>query len=556
MKTRAVVLMGSLLVAALPGFAQSAQPAGEVSALLPVAHIERAAARAEARLRDPLLWRDWFETAAQARARLTLLDGSLVNVGSGARLQILEHDQATERSEMELQFGKVRAEVKKRTQAGGRFEVRTSSAVIGVIGTHLYVAAAAALTTVINFDGQVRVRNGDPAVTGEETLAPFELAEIPPGQPPRKRWATLEELLQALRDTLPGLPLAGLPAQARPGSCVSGSASGAVTGAAESALQVVPGGCALPDLTPVRLCVPETAGPGAQDYAVRMADGALRWGSLLVLPPAPLQDAWLLVSSELPPGATQLARLVGRDHQPLAGVPVRLRQGGQETVVQTDENGGFTVHAPEEGTLEVEVSRAQPGSRPPFVELPPIKVAVKAVKDLKMGEEGEFQQPGSFVTVPGEVAKANLGEQSLPIVRTLTRSGQAFSTIPVPRDAPGGGKALELENPSGERRRRVLTVFEIIGGRLDQSQLMSGQPTQGEYYVCVGGTSDQPRKIRARIRAIGPVHFIGRGASGRSFEQTFTAEPGGLLRIPFQIQAEKGSPAGIPFVLQLFLQGG
>ena len=101
-----------------------------------------------------------------------------------------------------------------------------------------------------------------------------------------------------------------------------------------------------------------------------------------------------------------------------------------------------------------------------------------------------------------------------------------------------------------------MTVFEIIGGKLDQNQLMSGQPTQGEYYICVGGTGDQLRKIRARIRAIGPVHFIGRGASGRSFEQTFTAEPGGLLRIPFQIQAEKGSPTGIPFVLQLFLQGG
>jgi len=313
-------------------------------------------------------------------------------------------------------------------------------------------------------------------------------------------------------------------------------------------------------LTPVRICVPETARPGVQDYAVPMADGALRWGSLLVLPPAPLQDAWLIISSELPPGATQQARLVGRDHQPLPAVPGRLRQGGQETVVQTDENGSFTLHAPEEGTIEVVISRAPPaasGPSPTFTMLPPIEVTVKVVKDLKMGDDAEFQQPGSFVTVPGEVAHARLGEHELPAVRTLTRSGQAFSTIPVPRDRAGGADELDLENPAGERRRRPLTVYQIIGGRLDQNQLMSGQPTQGEFLVCVGSTSDTPRKVRARIQVVfGPVHFIGRGGSGRRFEQTFSSQSNGLLRIPFQIQAEKGSPTGIPFQLQLILQGG
>ncbi|MGH9804404.1 MAG: hypothetical protein ACRD4D_04465, partial [Candidatus Acidiferrales bacterium] len=59
----------------------------------------------------------------------------------------------------------------------------------------------------------------------------------------------------------------------------------------------------------------------------------------------------------------------------------------------------------------------------------------------------------------------------------------------------------------------------------------------------------------ARIAAIGPVHFKGKGARGKQFEQTYTVERSGLLRIPFQIQAEKGSPTGIPFSLNLVLTG-
>lgn len=556
-----------LILCALAGYGQSPpQQAAEVSALLPVAHIERgAAARADARLNDPVFWQDWFETEAQGRARLAFLDGSLLNVGSGARLQVVEHDQTSERTELELRFGKVRAQVKQRTRPGGRFTVRTDSAVVGVIGTHLYVSAAAALTTVINFEGQVRVSNADRSVAGEETLEPFELAEIEPGQPPHKRLATLEELLQALRDTLPGLPLAGAPMRARAGACVQATLGEAVTGPADPAsspLNIVTRGCKGPDVTPVQMCVPESAPPGVREYAMRAADGSLRWAALLVEPPAPYEGARILVAPELPPGATHYARVVGRDNQPLAGVPVRVRRGSEEQIIYTDENGAFVVQAPESGTFELAVSREAPGSgteagaaRGPFGRPEPLVAIVKVVDRMEARSElPDYGQRGTLVGVPGQVESARIGETPLPVLRTITRAGKTVSSVVIPAELPEGPRELELEEPGGQRKTHSLFVYEVLWGHLDQAALSTGGVTNGEFLVCVGPPGEKSRKIRARIVATGPVSFRGPGGKGKDYERSFSLESSGLLRIPFQIQAEKGSPTGIPFFLNLSLQ--
>ncbi len=54
---------------------------------------------------------------------------------------------------------------------------------------------------------------------------------------------------------------------------------------------------------------------------------------------------------------------------------------------------------------------------------------------------------------------------------------------------------------------------------------------EGEFLVCVGSTAAKRLKVRAHIVAIGPVHFRGAGAKGKSFERTFEVEPNGLLRV-------------------------
>ena len=88
---------------------------------------------------DPLFWRDWFETKERGRARLGLNDGSVINVGSQARLQVLEHEQAAETTELLLQAGKARTWIRRQSTPGRKFQVRTNAAVIGFIGTHVYV---------------------------------------------------------------------------------------------------------------------------------------------------------------------------------------------------------------------------------------------------------------------------------------------------------------------------------------------------------------------------------------------------------------------------------
>lgn len=550
-------LAGVALTILLPlsAGAQAADKAGEVSALLPVGRIQSGTnPSAEAKLQDAIHWRDWFETEARGRARLALLDGSQINVGSEARFQVLRPQGATKQTEVELQFGKIRNQVA--GAPGKRFEVRTDSAVVGVIGTHFYISRAAGLTTVINFEGKVKVSNADATVVGEETLEPFELAEIEPGKPPRKRWATLEEILRALEDTLPGPVTRLSPQRARAGSCIPASVDLEMSSAiAIPKFQITSRGCAGPDIQPVQICVPEDARPGAYEYSFDASDGTTRWGAFLIEPRAELQDAWLVYLDPLPLGSTHTARLLGAEEKPLAGIRVHIRQGGEEKTVTTDENGGFVIEARQLGVLEVEVPRGSGKSTGPFEDVKPIKVSIRVVE--KVEEEWgvpEFAQRGRLVTVKGELESIALGDRRLPLLKTALRGGGTLSTFPMPRQIPEGAQPLRLTEPGRPPREQRLFVYEIVGGRLDQHALISGNVTPGEFLICVGVSDAQPRKLRARISAVGPVQFRGKGAKGKKFEDTLGVSSSGLLRIPFQIQAEKtGTSAAIPFTLTLVL---
>jgi hypothetical protein len=553
MRKRLVPAILALFVLPLTLQAQGApDQAGEVSALLPVGRIERGAnPPMEARLQDAVHWRDWFETEARGRARLSLLDGSQINVGSEARFQVLRPQGATQQAEVELQFGKIRSRVA--GAPGRRFEVRTDSAVVGVIGTHFYIHRAPGRTTVINFEGQVAVRNVDASVPGEETLEPFELAEVEPGQPPRKRPATLEEILRALEDTLPGPVMRLEPWQVSAGSCVSATVGEALRSATDEIartefFEVQRRPCAAADLTPLRVCAPPTAPPGVHEYQFDLANGTRRWGAFLVRAASPLEGARLVIARELPPGATHYARVVGKDGQPLAGVPVRIAIDGQPTTVETDANGGFSFRAPEQGGVEVEVVTDTRTAPPEAVAK--VVVTDPATKLLVP----DFSERGSIVTLPGDVRSVQLGSVDLPVARTRSANGRSTSSVAIPPDAPAGEQPLEIEEESGRRVRRQVRVYEILAGRLDQHALISGNVTPGEFLVCLGLSDSRREKLRARITAMGPVQFRGKGAKGKKFEDKFEVTSSGLLRIPFQIQAEKtGTSAAIPFTLTLVL---
>ncbi len=135
------------------------QRAGEVSRVIPAVNITRGAKSINASAKTVVDWQDVVNTQASARARLSLDDGSVLNVGSDSSLHIIKHDPGAQQTDLEVSLGKVRAQAQKITQPNGKFEVHTPAGVAGVVGTDFYTAYENNVMTVIVFEGLVRVCN-------------------------------------------------------------------------------------------------------------------------------------------------------------------------------------------------------------------------------------------------------------------------------------------------------------------------------------------------------------------------------------------------------------
>jgi len=135
------------------------QRAGEVSRVIPAVNIARGPKSISAVAKTIIDWLDIVNTQPNARARLALDDGSVLNVGSDSSIHIVKHDAAAQQTELELGLGKVRAQAQKITQPNGKFEVHTPAGVAGVVGTDFYSAYGNSMMTVIVFEGFVRVCN-------------------------------------------------------------------------------------------------------------------------------------------------------------------------------------------------------------------------------------------------------------------------------------------------------------------------------------------------------------------------------------------------------------
>src|SRR5271154_6688766 len=153
-----VIVLSSLLVA-LPAMPQSqtgGQAAGQINAMIPAATRNSQPAK----VKEDLNWNDLLKTEHSGRVRAGLKDGSILSLGSDSELRIVQHDSASQQTSLELDFGKVRSQVVKVTKPGGKFEVKTPNAVIGVIGTDFYVGYEENKTTVICYKGTVTVTPG------------------------------------------------------------------------------------------------------------------------------------------------------------------------------------------------------------------------------------------------------------------------------------------------------------------------------------------------------------------------------------------------------------
>src|SRR3954468_14548110 len=112
------------------------QRAGEVGASVMKASLTRTGQpRLDATRGTPVQWDDLLQTDNRGRARIVLLDGSILTLGSDSKLRIKKHDAQSQQTSLELFYGRIRAQVNAITRSLGSFELRTRNAVAGVIGT-------------------------------------------------------------------------------------------------------------------------------------------------------------------------------------------------------------------------------------------------------------------------------------------------------------------------------------------------------------------------------------------------------------------------------------
>jgi len=155
---RATAILVCFLISPLAGVVGAqpqggAQRAGEVQALIPSATRNAQPTKAK----DEIDWNDLLKTAHSGRIRAGLTDGSILSVGSDSELRVVQHDATSQQTSLELTYGKVRNQVTNITKDGGKYELKTPNAVIGVIGTDFLAEVKSNKTTVICYRGRVRV---------------------------------------------------------------------------------------------------------------------------------------------------------------------------------------------------------------------------------------------------------------------------------------------------------------------------------------------------------------------------------------------------------------
>jgi ferric-dicitrate binding protein FerR (iron transport regulator) len=160
-----------------------AQKAGAVDAVLPEAAIRRGRALIPAAKGTEISWNDLLRTSDQGRLRVMLVDQSLISVGPKSEVRVIQPIATSNQSSLELTYGKVSMRLTK--QPGERFELRTPTAVAGVIGTDFGADASVPGTThFICLEGEVRISNADPRVPGSVICRGGYMTDVKEGQPP------------------------------------------------------------------------------------------------------------------------------------------------------------------------------------------------------------------------------------------------------------------------------------------------------------------------------------------------------------------------------------
>ncbi len=262
------------------------QKAGAISALLPIATITRGTGKAavtnQAKKGDDLVWNDLVKTLKGGRARITLTDQSILSLGSQSELKIVKHDDRSQQTALQLYGGRMRAEVAKITRQGGSFELRTPTAVAGVIGTDFGSDASSVGTTIfLCISGITQVSSIDSNIQGSVQCAAGLTTSVTAGKPPTiPTNATPQQIQQLIQDTEPAMISSMSPTSAMPGTTFDAAISGtklaavnavSVTG---SGVTVSLSGAPTDTAVTVHMVIAANAAPGPHTLTLTKPNGA------------------------------------------------------------------------------------------------------------------------------------------------------------------------------------------------------------------------------------------------------------------------------------------
>jgi FecR protein len=298
------VLMGGAVLPAHagPGPKEPApkvgEKAGTVSALLPIATVTRGTGKAastnEAKKGDELIWNDLVKTQKGGRARITLNDQSILSMGSQSELKIVKHDDRTQQTALQLVGGQVRANVSRITRQGGSFELRTPTAVAGVIGTDFGADSSSVGSTVfVCISGITQVSNSDPTIQGSVQCAAGLTTTVTAGKPPTiPTTATPQQIQQLIQDTEPAIISVMTPTTAMPGTTFDASVGGTRLGAVNSVSVSPSTGVTVSLAEPptdaavtVHMVLDASAAPGPHTLTLNKPNGAASAAVFTILAP-------------------------------------------------------------------------------------------------------------------------------------------------------------------------------------------------------------------------------------------------------------------------------
>jgi hypothetical protein len=191
------------------GPVQAQTEVGAVAAMQGQVQLESAGKARDARVGASVYLGDQVRTETDGRAKVVLLDGSVLDLGPGTTVSVerQELDVAAARYEtaVGMRSGKLRAWVgEPYGTPGTRFEVETSTAVVSVRGAQVVVLHSAALeeSEVANLDGDVEVSSRLGVISGGVPVAPGSFTRIQKGRFPASPEVADEAQLAGYADGL------------------------------------------------------------------------------------------------------------------------------------------------------------------------------------------------------------------------------------------------------------------------------------------------------------------------------------------------------------------